>query len=440
MLQKLKSLISEHQLLEKSDQVALAISGGKDSVFAAHILSRLEIPFIMIHLNFSLRARESDGDELFVSTLAAKLPLCTGIFAKKVDTKAYAKKHKLNTQLAARELRYAYFQELREQGLFTKLITAHHSNDQVETFFINLSRSAGLAGLAAIPLQRSYIIRPFLALSSEEILMYLNKHGIPYREDSSNSSEKYLRNSIRHSILPQIETKLPGFRSQVQKSIQHIKSENSLLQHFINDFEKKHFIEDLTSIRVLKSSFLSFPHPSVILYRILDKYGFNPAVCEQIAQNLETEGGRTFESSDYILATDTTNLIIRKKRTFHNESVTVPGPGRYSFGANTLTLHRTSEAIFSGNSYEETVTIDDSLFPLTLRFWNTGDRIQPLGMKGSKLLSDFYTDQKINILEKGDIPLLCTENEVLWIVGYRISEKVKVQKNKALYSLFFNFE
>lgn len=440
MLQKLKSFISEHQLLEKSDQVALAISGGKDSVFAAHLLSALEIPFVMIHLNFSLRAEESDRDELFVAGLAANLPLCKALFSKKVDTLAYAQKNKLNTQLSARELRYAYFHELKEQGLYTKLITAHHSNDQVETFFINLNRSSGLAGLAAIPLKRDYIIRPFLSFTSKEILGYLSKHSIAFCEDSSNSSEKYLRNSIRHSVLPHIEDKMPGFNAQAQKSISHLRSENTILQHFIDTFEQEHFVTSSDIIKASKSVLFSFPHLDVLLYRILDKYGFNPAVCEQIAQSIEAEGGRIFESSTHILSTDTKNIQIRKKKKRLKGSIIIDGPGKYSLGNDTLVIESTSETIFSDSPNKEIVSIDESLFPLALRFWKPGDKIQPLGMKGSKLLSDFFTDQKINILQKGEIPLLCKQDEVLWIVGYRISEKIKTQNNKAVYSLLFTFE
>jgi tRNA(Ile)-lysidine synthase len=440
VLQKLKSFISEHQLLEKSDQVALAISGGKDSVFAAHMLSALEIPFVMVHLNFSLRAEESDGDELFVAGLAADLPYCKALFSKKVDTITHAQRNKLNTQLSARELRYSYFYELKEQGLYTKLITAHHSNDQVETFFINLNRSAGLAGLASIPLKRDYIIRPFLPFTSKEIMDYLSAHSISYREDSSNSSEKYLRNSIRHSVLPHIEDKLPGFKAQVQKSISHLRSENTILQHFIKDFEQEHFISSSNTVIASKSALISFPHLGVLLYRILDKYGFNPAVCEQIAQSLDAEGGRIFESSTHILSTDTKNIQIREKKIYPRESITISGPGNYSLGNNTLAIQHASEIVFSDNPNKEIVSITESLFPLTLRFWKTGDKIQPLGMKGSKLLSDFFTDQKINVLKKREIPLLCKEDEVMWIVGYRLSEKIKTQNDKALYSLLFTFE
>jgi tRNA(Ile)-lysidine synthase len=440
VLQKLKSFISEHQLLEKTDQVALAISGGKDSVFAAYLLSALKMPFIMVHLNFSLRAEESDEDELFVAALAANLPYCTALFSKKVDTMAYAQKNKLNTQLSARELRYTYFHELQEQGLYTRLITAHHSNDQVETFFINLNRSAGLVGLAAIPLKRDYIIRPFLSFTSEEILGYLTEHSITYREDSSNSSEKYLRNSIRHSVLPHIEDKLPGFKTQVQKSISNLGSENTILQHFVSDFEQQHFISSSGTIIASKSALLSFPHLGVLLYRILDKYRFNPSVCEQIAQSLEAEGGRIFESSTHILSTDTKNIQIRRKKVSLPESIAIPGPGIYSLGDNTLSIQKASKIVFSDNPNKEIVSIDESYFPLKLRFWKTGDKIQPLGMTGNKLLSDFFTDQKINVLKKREIPLLCKQDEVLWVVGYRISEKIKIQKDKALHSLLFTFE
>ena len=289
-------------------------------------------------------------------------------------------------------------------------------------------------------MKRDYIIRPFLSFTSKEILGYLSKHSIAFCEDSSNSSEKYLRNSIRHSVLPHIEDKMPGFKTQVQKSISHLRSENTILQHFIKDFEQEHFVTSSGIIKASKSALISFPHLGVLLYRILDKYRFIPAVCEQIAQSLEAEGGRIFESSTHILSTDTKNIQIRKKKKNLKGSIIIDGPGNYSLGNNTLAIESTSETVFSDSPNKQIVSIDESLFPLTLRFWKTGDKIQPLGMKGGKLLSDFFTDQKVNVLEKGEIPLLCKQDEVLWIVGYRISEKIKTQNNKVVYSLLFTFE
>jgi tRNA(Ile)-lysidine synthase len=438
--QKVKSFISDHQLLKNSDQVALAISGGKDSVFAAHILSALEIPFIMVHLNFSLRGKESDGDALFVAALATTLPYCGAIYSKKVDTSRYADTHNLNTQLAAREIRYNYFQELKDKGILTKLITAHHSDDEIETFFINANRSAGLGGLSGIPIVRDYIIRPFLSITSAEIKGYLQDHALTHREDSSNSSEKYLRNTIRHSILPIIEDKVPGFKNQLQKSIGNLKSENSLLTYFIEQFEKEHFLENEGVIKVHKSAFLSFPHTSILLYRILDKYGFNHATCEQIAHCFNAEGGRLFHSTSHTLATDSISLVIKKNTVNKSRPVLINGPGTYTLGGCTLVIKKVSDAQFSDNPLEEIVSIKENLLPLTLRFWKKGDKIQPLGMKGSKLLSDFFIDQKINVLEKDNVPLICKGHEVLCIAGHRISEKVKAQNDVTFYSLSFTFE
>lgn len=437
MLQKLKSFIAKHQLIEKSDKIGLAISGGKDSVAAAHMLNALKQPFVLVHVNFCLRGDESDGDQQFVSETAANLEYCEALFVKRIDTKAYVLKHKTNTQQAARDIRYQFFDELKRNGQFDKLITAHHKSDVLETFFINLYRTSGIQGLKSIPVKRDYIIRPFLAFTSVEIENYVESHNLPFRTDSSNQDTKYLRNKVRQNVLPAISSSLPDFEERALKSISYLNQENDLFEHLIQSE-----IEKVTSIkngrlRIQKNTLLGYPQSSVILYRILDEFGFSPQQCSDIVHTCMDKSGLTFHTNSAELIVDRDYLFVQKVSSAQLESLEIPGPGNYTFGRNSIAIEKISKASFTNNFNVESVTLSEDLFPLNLRNWQEGDRFQPLGMKGSKLLSDFFIDQKIDIQTKKNISLLCSGNEILWVVGYRISEKIKVIKNQNLYRMSY---
>lgn len=434
MLQNVKSFIAKYQLMDKLDQIGLAISGGKDSVCMAHLLEQMKVPFVMVHVNFNLRGVESNSDAQFVRELAANLIYSRGVLVKEVDTQAYALLHKTNTQLAARELRYAYFDQLRKDGIITKLITAHHQSDLVETFFINLNRKSGISGLKSIPIQRDYIIRPLLTVSSKEIKDYLQQNTIHYREDSSNTSTKYARNRWRNILLPSLAGHLPHFEKNAASSIHKLQQENEVLTWLIQ--EKLNAIKTLKNdtLYIDQETLITYPQPTVFLYRILDKYGFNYPQCEQILANSYSTGA-LFCSSTYELLIDRNTFIVQKRETKYCSPVKVHSTGIFALGKHTIAIEAASEMIFSENTSEETVSISPELFPLTLRQWQEGDKLQPLGMKGSKLLSDFFIDQKINVLDKQTIPLLCKDNEVLWICGVRVSEKMRVEDKNHLYKL-----
>ena len=218
MLDHIKKDIQSYRLFNETDQLALAISGGKDSVAVAHLLNEWGVPFLMVHVNFGLRGEDSDGDEYFLDQLANDLINCLGLIKKNVETKTYGLDHKLSTQEAARELRYQFFDQLYNEKHFTKLITAHHASDQLETFFINLYRKSGIKGLRGIPSAREYLIRPFLSVTQNELLTYVLSTNISFREDKSNSDSYYLRNKFRNKIIPEITEELPDFESRALSS------------------------------------------------------------------------------------------------------------------------------------------------------------------------------------------------------------------------------
>ncbi len=434
MHNKLKSFIAQHKLIAKSDKIALAISGGKDSVFAAYILNEMKQPFLMVHVNFNLRGEESNGDALFVRNLSADLEYCNGVFVENVDTVKYANEQRLNSQLAAREIRYNYFDQLRSQGEFTKLITAHHQDDQLETFFINLNRQSGLKGLKSIPVKRDFIIRPFIFLNTIEIKYYLEKNNIVYREDSSNISDKYARNLWRNKLLPEIAKKLPDFNKNLASSIQKLIKENEVLNWLISEKTSQLTREENDKLYIDSEALTIFPQSAIFLYRILDGRGFNFSQCEQIVSSFDSVGAMFYSGSHQLLV-DRDRFIVKNKEIENFTSIEIYSTGTFQLDEHTLDLKETSSIQFNNNPKEETVNIPKELFPLTLRYWQEGDRIQPLGMKGKKLVSDFFTDEKIDSFTKKSLPLLCLGNEVFWVPGYRISEKIKVKNEKDLFRL-----
>lgn len=443
MLNSLNSFIQNHQLFDKTDKLGLAISGGKDSVALAYMLDALGYSFVLIHCNFSLRGEESEGDEEFVRQLSAKLKHCSEIFVAKFDTENYASEKSINIQLAARELRYSYFKELYLQNKFTKLLTAHHKTDLIETFFINLNRGSGIKGIKSIPLRRDYIVRPLMNFTSDDVVRFLKENSINFRSDSSNQTNKYLRNKIRNKVMPQLLMDLPLLDQSILKTTKILSEENELLNHFLNDLRTKICVinEKNIIVSICKSKLMSYPQTSTILYHLLDKYDFNYSQCEQIVESCKGESGKYFKSNTYEVLTDRDELILRSISVKPVTEIVIRGEGIFRIDNAQFSIKKWhGEVVFSSNPNEEIVSLNDHIFPLTLRYWNQGDFIHPLGMKGKKSLSDFFIDAKIPVFEKHKIPLLCKQNNVLWICGKRISDQIKTDKNNNLYKVNIIFD
>jgi len=442
VLNSLNTFIQNHQLFDKSDKLGIAISGGKDSVALAYMLNALDYSFVLIHCNFLLRGEESDGDEAFVHELAEILPNCTELFVKQFETEEYALENGINIQIAARELRYHYFDELYKKNTITRLLTAHHNTDVIETFFINLKRGSGIKGLKSIPIKRDYIVRPFMDFSSDEIIKYLSDNGIAYREDSSNSTNKYLRNKLRNVVLPQLQNALPNLGRSIVKTTRILAEENELLNYFLDDVKSKICLtNEQNVVTISKSKLFSYPQSNVILYYLLDKFGFNYSQCRQIIESCSGESGKQFYSTHFELLVDREELILQPKVKITTSQILIYGEGVFKLdNAQLIVKKMEGELHFNNDPFEEIVSIDESMFPLTLRYWQQGDFIHPLGMTGKKSLSDFFIDTKTPVFEKQNTPLICNQKNVLWVCGKRISNHIKAQKNVNLYLLNIIFD
>ena len=429
MLEKLANFIQQHQLFNFSDQLAIAVSGGKDSVSAAHALEELGYTFVIVHCDFQLRGAESDGDEIFVKKLANDLKHCNGYFSKSFNTKDFAQKHKLSIQEAARQLRYDYFEKLHDQNEFDYLITAHHADDELETFMINLQRGSGLKGLKSIPVKRDFYRRPMLSLRSADILQFTIDHAITYREDSSNKSDHYLRNLLRNKLIPQLNENIPNFSKGAIDSISNLQREYELFNALIQQQSKEIIDHNGEALIVDIEKITTYPQAAVFLYNILEPYHFNYDHSVQIIESFST--GKEFRSSTHNALINRGKLEIRPKlENFIEDELNILGEGSYSLANSTITLREIDPAdVDFSIAHIEYADAEKLQFPLTLRKWQQTDRMRPLGLEGSKLVSDLMIDAKLSRHEKEQITLLSDGSEIVWLEGFRISDKVKITFN-----------
>ncbi|HNW69778.1 MAG TPA: tRNA lysidine(34) synthetase TilS [Bacteroidales bacterium] len=428
MLARFLEHIKKNSLCGKSAKILLAVSGGADSVVMAELFHRAGYKFGIIHCNFRLRGKESDADEAFVRDLAIK-KYQVPFFVTHFDTKKFAEQNKLSIQEAARELRYAYFEEIRIKEHFSSIATAHHADDRIETFFINLLRGSGISGLAGIPVKQKNIIRPLLFAFRSEIEAFAAINKLKYRTDSSNKDSKYLRNKIRNKLLPVMEQIYPNYRNAVNTSITNLRNTEVIYRAYL---EKISLVKTnkngliTISIKELKK----LEPASHYLFEFISAFGFNKYVCEDICNSLDEVSGKIFLSPSHRLVKDRENLII--------EQLATEAPGRIFFlndGVKQIShpiklklAVKKSSGIkaFSEDKNMALLDKDRLVFPLTLRKWQKGDYFYPLGMKGKKKLSDFFTDHKFSVIDKENTWLLCSEDKIVWVIGWRIDERFKI--------------
>ena len=403
---------------ELSGKLILALSGGIDSMVLADMLLQSKADFVLAHCNFHLRGEESNGDEKFVREYAERNGLT--LYVKQFDTMAYAKEHGVSIEMAARDLRYAWFEELRQQLGYDKIAVAHHADDQLETFFINLLRGAGIRGLKGMRPVNGNIIRPLLDKSREEIHQYAIENGIKWREDHTNAETQFLRNKIRHELLPVIDSISKEGRASILKSISHLASENELYRELVDE---KLFQIVKKDGEVQKTSHLS-PLTPQLLFEWLRDYGFNSDQVHFIYEAMNGQPGTSFFSPTHKVTIERDGVELTPICQHDNTQVEL-----------VYEQHPNDDNFVIDKSPEVAQLDYDKLtFPLKLRIWQAGDRFYPLGMKGSRLLSDFMKDLKFTTRQKEECQVLTTaKDEILWVVGRRVDERFKVtDKTKSI--------
>lgn len=430
MLSELQQYNKVYHLFEPDEKLVLAVSGGVDSMVLTDLMQKAGAHFVVVHCNFHLRGEESDGDEQFVRGYAEKNDL--QCFVNHFDTEKYAVEEGVSIEMAARDLRYAWFEELRQQLGYDKIVLAHHADDQIETFFINLLRGAGLHGLKGMKPINGVLIRPLLWASREQIRKYAVENQIVWREDHTNAETVYLRNKIRNQLMPLMDEISADARNSIGKSIGFLASENELYRQLLNE-RFSQLVSDDGSVKGVEKSVFQGDNGFQLLFEWLRQYGFNTDQCRFIFEGLENGLGKHFYSLSHQVAIEREVLQLTEISEKSDEIYTIEA-GQEDFDLP-FRMHCAYFEKWEGFEVEKkssvgTFDLDKIDFPLTLRHWRQGDRFHPFGMKGSKLLSDFFVNQKYTNYQKESQWLLVSANgDILWVVGQRIDDRYKVQKD-----------
>ncbi len=439
MVDRFLSFIKDKKLFRQKDTVLLAVSGGMDSSVMAELFHRANFKFAIAHCNFQLRGKESDGDEQFVKSLAKKYGV--RFFTKRFNTKEAAAENKISIQMAARELRYHWFEKLVEKEGYACVATAHHLSDSVETFFINLLRGTGIEGITGIEGKNKFIIRPLLFATRDEIEKFAMINTIGYREDSSNRSDDYLRNKIRHHLIPVFKTFNLNFEEVMANNMLHFGFAADLFRQQVTGLSAKYLKKGKDFLSISMKSLRKQDDADQLLYEILRPFGFNFSQCvEMIDDESETKSGRLFLADYFRAVRDRQRIII--------DIIPLKTAGEFvvqkakkktvtpHFNLHTTLATKGRNGAFPPDQAGHWLDADLLKFPITLRKWENGDFFYPLGMKGRKKLSDFFIDKKLSIFDKENTFVLVSGSEIVCILGHRIDERFKVtDKTKNIYKV-----
>ena len=418
MFTKFKQHLDQHFPEVSHQLVLIAVSGGLDSMVLANLFKEAGYTFAIAHCNFKLRANESDADEQFVVQWAQRHHI--PIHVKKFDTKQYATSHKLNTQLAARELRYKWFSSLVQEHSYSAVLTAHHADDALETFLINLSRGTGLDGLTGIPEKNGAIVRPLLPFSRLELKSYAEENKLEWREDSSNATINYLRNRIRHTIVPNLKMMHPEFLHNFLRTQTYLRQNASLVASVIEKSKEELFEKDGNVITISIPELRKLHPFELYVHELFHPYGFSaPSVLDL----LSSMSGKQLFSDAFRLLKDREKLIL-KSRDFSEVSQVL-----WDNGIDAITLTNwalTMETVMGkGETSSNCIYLDKETlkFPLLIRKWEKGDYFYPTGMQGKKKLSKFFKDEKRTLFEKEQQWLLCSGKDIVWVIGLRADRR-----------------
>jgi len=401
----------------------IALSGGLDSVVLTHLFKHTGLTCETAHCNFKLRGKESDEDQKFVKQFAKDLNIPLHI---KVCDLSHTTQ---NTQLAAREERYKWFKQLITTQDFDYLVTAHHLDDSIETFFINLQRGSGLKGLLGIQ-NKQNILRPLLPFTRKEIHAYALKHHLSWREDSSNASDKYVRNYIRHHIIPEFKKSNPQFYKNFSKTLNFLKQSQMAINEWVQEKMTELVITDQNTSKLDLNKFQKISSKELFLFEWLSPYGFTDQ--KAINQLITSQTGKEIFSQTHRLTKHGNYLHLQSIQPKNDKVYQITAQQNEIFEPLHLKItlldrkDLSGKQIKSAGKHEVYIDFDKLQFPLKLRRWKAGDYFYPLGMQGKKKLSDYLTDMKIPLPEKEKIYLLCNQNDIIWVVDKRLDDRYKI--------------
>ncbi|WP_375416627.1 tRNA lysidine(34) synthetase TilS [uncultured Hymenobacter sp.] len=434
MLDQVRAFIQENQLFDlENDPVLVAVSGGLDSVILLDALHRLGAQVAVAHAHFGLRGDEADADEQFVRQLAKRYGL--PYFAEFFQTKTFAEKEGISTQMAARLLRYEWFERVRQEQGLAVIATGHHQRDAAETMLLNLTHGTGLAGLHGIRARNGYVVRPLLGVGKDELHDYMAERRLTWREDDSNDSSLYQRNLLRHEVLPVLREINPNLDNTLQTTAERVSGAEEIVRQYIEQTRQQARRDAPEAVYLSIATLQATTATVLVLHELLRPFHFSYAVVRDIAASFKSTAGRQFDSPTHRLVKDRDQLVITPRRLTQFGTFQL-AENQTDLLADGLRLRAETHAAagFEVPRSRSTAALDaDKLkFPLTLRRWQEGDWFMPLGLKGKKKLSDFLIDQKVPLNLKDDVRVLTSaDGKICWVVGFRVDERFKVSEETA---------
>jgi tRNA(Ile)-lysidine synthase len=427
MLKKFKKFISENNLISPGDRLLLAVSGGIDSMVMAHLFLQLEYETAIVHCNFSLRAKESDRDEKMVRDFAAKHNI--PFFTNRFETKAFAKKNRLSVEMAARELRYEWFAKIMKENRYNAIAVAHNLNDNIETLLLNLTRGTGPAGLTGMKPVSNGIIRPLLFATRLDIIAYSNQHSIIFREDKSNADTKYIRNKIRHLVIPLLKEINPSIETTLNETAERFCGINAIVSEYISGMREKISEDNGEFITFNISMLKAHIQNKTIIFELFRPFGIANAQLNDLMKVITGKtGGQIFTNSHRIIK-NRNEIIVCDKGNVNEISYSVINLKGFLKVPGIVSAKYTDISDKFEISSEPAIACIDSekvSFPFIIRKWKSGDYFYPLGMKQKKKLSDYFIDSKYSILDKENKFILVSEGMIVWIIGDRVDDRVRI--------------
>ena len=455
LLQQFIKNIQQQNLFQKNDLLLLAVSGGADSVALCELCFQAGFHFEIAHCNFQLRGEESERDENFVRQLGEKY--WTKVFVKKFETKKYAEENKISIQVAARELRYEWFDDLLKSeigsGLLAPensplsfhhskfLLTAHHANDNIETLLMNFFKGTGIKGLQGILTKQWKVIRPLLFAKKEEILAFVDENNLEFVEDSSNASDKYTRNYFRNQLIPSIQKVFPQVEDNLVNNIERF-SEIDVLYCQAIELHKKKLVEKKgNEIHIPLLKLFKARPLKTIIYEIINEFGFSSHQTDEVVHLLNSESGKYISSPTHKIIKNRNWLIIAPQNNLEATTILIDEKDReINFEEGKLMLKHSNlkQDKIPTSNFIAALDAREIEFPLFLRKWKQGEHFYPLGMQKKKKLSKFFIDQKLSLTDKERVWVIESDKKILWIIGHRIDDRFKItDKTKEAFQISF---
>ncbi|MCK9163133.1 MAG: tRNA lysidine(34) synthetase TilS [Bacteroidales bacterium] len=437
MLKEFKTFIEDNNIFEKNEVILLAISGGIDSMVLCDLFQKSGYKFVVAHCNFHLRAEESNRDEDFVVNYCKEHNL--KLYLKGFDTYGYMEENGKSLEMSARELRYDWFYELLEENNYAYIATGHHADDSIETFFINLFRGTGISGLHGILQKTNKVIHPLLFTDRASIIKYQIQNNIEFVEDSTNSSTQYTRNKIRHDLIPLLKEISPNFQRTILKEIEIFRETEEVFRTLINRAKEKIIEVDNNIVKIPIEKIKTLKPINIYLFELLSEYGFNQSTINSIKEALDETSGKQFFSETHRLIKDREYLLITQNTQTSTQEYKIEEDQTFVTTPISLQIEILRDLSFVKIPKTKDIAMFDEgklQFPLILRRWKNGDSFYPYGLNGEKKISNFYKDLKYSIIDKENQWLLCSGDDIIWVIGQRIDERYKItDKTKTIYRL-----